>query len=264
MATLSIPHRIRPGNAVPANRQDRNEQDIALPSGSKQEESALNNRTTPKKRNIYYPTGDGKPMAEDKQHRKLMAYCCDALEYHFASRSDAYVSGNDFVYYEERNPKARVSPDCYVALGVQPKDERHSYKIWEENGISPAVVFEFTSKKTKKEDLTLKKPLYEQVLRVEEYFQFDPSGDYLKPRLQGQPLINGVYQSIELHDNRMSSEQLALELVIEGETLRFYDPLRQRWLRTYEEAETEAQRADVAEAELNRLRQELETLRQQK
>lgn len=87
----------------------------------------------------------------------------------------------------------------------------------------------------------------------------------------------------------MFSEQLGLELIMEGKTLRFYDPLQQKWLLTYEQIETqrivreqraqaeaqwaeaadqradsEKQRAETAEAELARLRAELEALRQQK
>ncbi len=199
-------------------------------------------------------------MAEDVLHRKLMAYCCDALETYFAARPDVLVAGNDFVYYEEGNPKARVSPDCYVVLGVQPKGIRHFYKVWEENGITPAVVVELTSKKTKKEDITIKRPLYEQVLRVQEYFQFDPTGDYLRPRLQGQRLVNGVYQPIELNNDRMTSEQLGLELVIEGETLRLYDLAGGTFLPTYAQAEAQRlaqeqraqQEARRAEAEAQR------------
>ena len=240
MATLSIPRR----RLLDEQASGNSKQDNAAPDSNERLHSTKagnpqDSRKQISKRKIYYPTGDGKPMAEDKQHRKLMAYGCDALEYHFADRPDVYVSGNDFVYYQPDNPQARVSPDCYVAFGVELKDERHFYKIWEENGIAPAVVFEFTSKKTKKDDVATKKPLYEQVLKVQEYFQFDPTGDYLKPRLQGQRLQGGVYQPIELRDNRMTSEQLGLELVIEGKTLRFYDPARGEWLRTYEQAETQ-------------------------
>ena len=234
-----------------------------------------------RKRAIYYPTGDGKPMAEDTLHRKLMAYGCDALEYHFADRPDVYVAGNDFLYYEEGNVKARVSPDCYVVIGVE-KKRRKSYKMWEENHIPPAVVFEFTSKATQKDDIETKRPLYEQRLRIVEYFQFDPTGDYLHPRLQGQRLAEGRYQNIELRDNRMYSEQLSLELVVEEERLRFYDPIRNEWLQTYEEAQAqrlaeaqranaeaqranaEAQRANAAEAALEQMRAEMEALRRQK
>jgi len=226
-------------------------------------------------------------MAEDTLHRDLMFYAIASLQFHFADRADVYISGNDFLYYEEGNPQARVSPGCYVVIGVQ-KHCRPFYKVWEENGIPPAVVFEFTSKKTRREDTAFKQPLYEQRLQVGEYFQFDPTGDYLKPRLQGQQLHDGRYQSMPLQDNRMFSAQLGLELVIEGEDLRFWDPVQGEWLITYTEAqsqriaegrraETEARRADTearradaqaeiaadAQAEVARLRAELAALRQQ-
>ena len=291
MTVLSIPNRKMPD----PGKQDNSVPDSAPPQShstetfiparqerSRQTANVPSERALRKKRAVYYPTGDGKPMAEDVLHRKLMAYCCDALEQRFAHRADVLVAGNDFVYYEEGNPKARISPDCYVCMGVEPRGIRHFYKIWEENNIAPSVVIELTSKKTQKEDVTIKRPLYEQTLRVQEYFQFDPTGDYLHPRLQGQRLQDGVYHSIELRNDRMTSEQLGLELVIEGETLRLFDPATSEFLRTYAQAETqrlqeaqraeqeaqraeqEARRAKEAEAEIDRLRHELEALRRQK
>ena len=271
MAATSIPRNKRAGNDCADNHRQvngksaSNGQNKNLQDKSTVEETTGSNNPRAK-RAIYYPTGDGKPMAEDELHLDQMNYTIPALRYRYRSRPDVYVAGNNFLYYEEDNPQARVSPDCYVALGVEPKARRRFYKVWEENGIAPAVVFEFTSKKTKKDDVTIKKPLYEQVLRVQEYFQFDPSGDYLKPRLQGQRLQEGVYRPIALMDNRMVSEQLGLELVIEGETLRFYDPFMGEWLLTYEQAENQRiaseVRVEAAEAELARLRTEIEVLRQ--
>ena len=58
----------------------------------------------------FYPSGDGKPMAEDNLHRDLMIYTIPALKLHFADRPDVYVSGNDFLYYEEGVPASRISP----------------------------------------------------------------------------------------------------------------------------------------------------------
>src|SRR5579871_615106 len=207
---------------------------------------------------VDYPTGDRKPMAEDALHRDLMIYAIPALKLHFADRPDVYISGNDFLYYEEGVPSRRISPDCYVVIGVEPKQRRRFYKVWEENNVLPAVVFEFTSAKTRREDEGSKRTIYETVLRVPEYFQFDPSGDYLKPRLQGKRLQNDQYVTIALQNDRMYSEQLRLDLVIVEESLRFYDPVRGEWLHTHEE---QAQRAEAAEAELARLRAELEALR---
>jgi Uma2 family endonuclease len=213
----------------------------------------------------FYPTSDGKPMAETDLHRDLMAYFIEALKFYFADRPDVYVSGNNFVFYFEGDRNARVSPDCYVVFGV-PMHPRNSYKVWEEGGRLPAVVFEFTSKKTRKEDVEIKIPLYERALHIPEYFQFDPTGDYLKPRLQGYRLVDGRYQPIVMENNRLYSAQLQLELVMEGDKLRLYDPARQEWLLTpleqAREAEAQKARAEAAETEVARLRAMLEQAQQ--
>jgi len=223
---------------------------------------------------VFYPTRDGRPMGETDKHRDLMIYTIEALKARYAAQPDVYVSGNNFLYWEEGNPKARISPDAYVVFGVAMR-QRDLYKAWEEGGHLPDVVFEFTSKKTRREDTHTKLPRYEQVLRVPEYFQFDPTGDYLKPRLQGFRLVGDRYVAQELVEDRLRSEQLGLDLVQEGERMRLYDPVRREWLLTPVEqarraeqeaqrAEQEAQRAVSAEAEVARLRAELEALRREK
>jgi Uma2 family endonuclease len=204
----------------------------------------------PRPREVVYPTSDGKPMAETDKHRKLMMYAIEALEAYFADRSDVYVSGNNFVFYEEGNPRACLSPDTYVVFGVSP-ELRDCYMSWKEGGRLPDVVFEFTSKKTKKEDTETKRPRYERVLRVKEYFLFDPTGDYLRPRFQGYRLEGDRYVRLEVVDGRLHSEQLGLDLVQQGEDLRFFDPKKGEWLLS------PAEQA----AELVRLREEVARLR---
>ncbi len=236
-------------------------------------------------RRVVYPTSDGKPMAETDKHRELMIYVIEALKTYYADRTDVYVSGNNFVFYEEGNPKARISPDGYVVFGVSPA-LRDSYMSWKEEGRLPDVVFEFTSRKTQREDTDSKLPLYERILRVPEYFLFDPTGDYLRPRLQGFRLVADQYVRLELVAGRLHSERLGLELVQAGEDLRLYDTHRREFLPTPLEqarrteaeagraeaearrAEAEARRAEAeatarraAEEEVARLRAELEALR---
>src|SRR5262249_42551464 len=149
---------------------------------------------------------DGKPMAESDLHADVMVYCKTALRLHFADQPDVYVSGNNFVYFEQGNPQAVVSPDCYVVFGVGMRF-RDTYQVWKEGGKLPDVVIEITSKKTRKDDVTRKAPLYAR-LEVGEYIQFDPTGDYLSPPLQGQKLVNGQYEPIPLVNNRIVSEKL--------------------------------------------------------
>ncbi len=69
-------------------------------------------------RRVIYPTRDGRPMAETDKHAELMVYVRVALKAHFADQPNVYVSGNNFVFWEEGNPKARISPDAYVVFGV--------------------------------------------------------------------------------------------------------------------------------------------------
>ena len=196
-------------------------------------------------------------MGETDKHRDLMAYLIAALKIHFHGQPNVYVSGNNFVFWEEGRPKSRVSPDTYVVFGPDSR-LRDSYMAWKEGGALPGVVIEVTSRSTQREDVETKLPLYEQTLRTPEYFLFDPTGDYLRPRLQGYRLGDGHYVRLELTDNRLHSEQLSLDLVQVGETLRLYDSVKRQFLPTPQE---QAEQIEEAEAEVARLRAEIEALR---
>lgn len=197
---------------------------------------------------IEYPESDGKPMAETDFQRVYLMYATEALDIHFQSRPDVYVSGNICFYYEEGNPKAYLAPDIFVVLGL-PKRKRQTYKVWEEDGKFPNFVLEITSKFTVHEDQGSKKGLY-AFWGVQEYFQYDLTGDYLKPQLQGLKLIDGNYMAIPSRslDNdglSISSETLGLELHLENQELRFYDPTTQKKLFSHQESEFARQQAEL-------------------
>ena len=147
-------------------------------------------------REIDYPTGDGKPMAETDVHRQDMVDVIDTLGHRFAHDPLVYVSGNLLLYYKEGDRRKHVSPDVLVAFGVPKEPPRDYYLVWKE-GKAPDAVIEITSKSTKREDKTTKWKLYRDVLKVPEYFQFDPTEDYLKPPLQGFRLVAGEYRPIQ-------------------------------------------------------------------
>ena len=77
---------------------------------------------------IIYPSSDGEPMAESDITRSYLSYCTEVLEIYFENRSDVYVSGNSFIYYERGKPASVVSPDVYVVFGVR-KRLRDNYNI---------------------------------------------------------------------------------------------------------------------------------------
>lgn len=204
---------------------------------------------------IEYPETDGQPMTESDATRTYMIYCIAALRAFFQGQPQIYVSGNLFIYYEEGNSSQNISPDMFVIFGVSKRDRR-SYKTWQENGKLPAFVLELTSKTTKKQDEETKPLLYSQ-LGIQEYFQYDPTGDYLQPQLKGQTLVNGVYQPIAaqtLPDGSVTiaSQVLGLELRLlplsatsflpspigpVAKELRFFDPRTGTQLLTYAESE---------------------------
>jgi Uma2 family endonuclease len=263
------------------------------------------NKPIASSKDVYYPESDGKPVGETDWHITVIFYLRQALRLFFRDTQTVYVAADMLFYYEEGNPATFVVPDVYVVKGIT-KQERRIYKLWEEQK-TPCVVFEITSRSTRRQDLGDKRALYE-MLGVQEYFLFDPLGEYLHPQLQAFRLRGGFYAPIAAtEDGAVFSEELQLTLQPEAHLLRLIDPVTGQTLPTLDEAvelmvealgraqvehqraeqeaqraeqeaqraeqeaqraeqearrtQAEAQRADAAEAELVRLRAELEALK---
>jgi Uma2 family endonuclease len=228
--------------------------------------------TVPKQqrtRDIKYPTRDGKPMAESELHMEDMIDTIQMLQDHFADQPDVYVWGNLLLFYEEGNPRKHVSPDVLLAF-VPKEPKRDNYLVWKE-GRAPDFVVEITSKSTKRVDLNKKYELYRDVLRVSEYFLFDPRADYLDPPLQGHRLVDGDYVRIDPIAGRLPSQVLGLHLERDGPRLRLFDPATGVRLPTRSERAqvadrrtvAERRRAEAAEAAQQRLAEENERLRRE-
>ena len=188
---------------------------------------------------IDYPDSDGRPLAESDFQFDPLTYARNALRRHYRHRSDVYVAGNMLIYYEEGNVKARVAPDVFVVLGA-PAHDRSSYLLWREPK-GPDWVLEVTSRSTRREDQGRKRVLYRD-LGVKEYWQYDPTGDYLAPRLQGSELVSGEYVDLTVRGSAagemtMWSRVLELELRLESRGLRFHDPASGEYLLTHAEAD---------------------------
>jgi len=244
-------------------------------------------------RPVEYPVSDGKPMAETDWHWDDMVDVAHMLKARYRDAPDACVASNMFVYYVEGDPKKVFAPDVYVVFGA-PKRKRRMYKLWEE-GVPPAVVFEMTSRKTRREDIGSTQDVCAR-LGVDEYFLHDPEHDYLRPPLQGFRLdrASGAYHPMAPDTGGgLVSERLGLRLWDDGGVLALADRTTQeRLLRPSELAElrraltrdermaqrragreraarlaAEARALDeraareVAEADLARLRAEVERLR---
>jgi len=197
---------------------------------------------------VVYPTRDGKPMAETDVHLLLMLTVIPTLRQFFQPLRFVYVGGNMLVFYERGNKRKHVAPDVFVVHGV-PNRQRDNYLIWEE-GKAPQLVIEFTSKSTRHEDTAKKLALYRDVLKVKEYFLFDPRNEYLDPPFQGYRLRGGQYVPIKPMAGRWPSRVLGLHLEPDGRDLRLWNPATGQWLPTLDEArqraEAEARREAAA------------------
>ena len=213
---------------------------------------------------VVYPCSDGQPMGESDLHIMCMLHVLEVLKRHFEmrARGDVYVSANSFLYYERGNPRAVVAPDVFVVRGI-PNHLRDSYLLWKEPK-GPDFVLEVTSASTRREDERRKREVY-AALGVEEYFLYDPRGEYLTPPLQGYRLLGGEYRALPamtvLPDGGMAVRSRVLDLDLrdrrEERMLRLHDPVARRDLPTYRElggaCEAEAAARQAAEARVAEL-----------
>jgi Uma2 family endonuclease len=214
------------------------------------------------KKSVVYATSDGKPMAETDFHRDDLVDTIETLQDRYDDAADVYVSGNILLYYVEGDKRRHVSPDVHVAKGIE-KRRRLYYLLWLEKK-GPDVVFEITSRSTRLEDRKKKFELYRDVLKVKEYFLFDPFGEYLDPPLQGFRLLGSEYRSIRPLHGRLPSKELGLHLERDGDRLRLYDPATGEYLLTPKEKARQAEAARrAAEADRRRFAEENERLRRE-
>ena len=209
---------------------------------------------------VYYPESDGEPMAETELHREVMTDLINGLKRRYVSAPDVYVGGNMFFYEVQGDPSSSFSPDVFLVKGVPkelggiPNELRRIYKIWEEGEV-PCFIIEVTSAKTRGEDTGSKRIRYER-LGCEEYFLFDPEGDYLDTRLQGYHLERGRYQRLAANpDGSLFSRTTGLILRVEGKKLRLVDAVTGEELPWDEEIESrrkEAEERAAREAEARR------------
>ncbi len=230
------------------------------------------------KRKVVYPETDGKPLPDGEYQAPLYIEVVGTLRTHFSNRPDVHVNGNTMFYYEEGNPRRVISPDCYVAFGVDVERilRNNTYLLWE-MGKPPDFVLEIGSPSTARNDLGGKRDLYAR-LGIGECWRFDGTGqDFYREPLAGEYLQDGEYRRYDLNHepNGMvwgHSPILNLDLCWDNGRLRYYDPVAEVWLLNQEEehaanvaaqAVVSAERAarQTAEARAAELEGELQRLR---
>ena len=188
--------------------------------------------------------------------------------------SDVLVSSNTFLCYDRSNLNRYITPDCYVALGIDEAAirSRRLYLPWEA-GKPPDLALEMGSESTGDEDTGSKRRLYESI-GVGEYWRFDATGgDYYGEPLVGERLIDGRYQRMEITRQtdgalRGYSPTLDLRLIWQPQPqdeawLCLYYPATGQYLRPYSQLRRSPAAAEAAEAKARAAEEEIRRLREQ-
>lgn len=196
---------------------------------------------------IIYPDSDGEPIADNTKQFRWIVLLKENLECLFAQNQEVFVAGDLLWYPVEGKPEIRVAPDVFVVFN-RPKGDRGSYRQWQEENISPQVVFEILSPGNTLKEMIKKQQFYDRY-GVDEYYIYNPDRNELTGLQRSEDdltVIEGV--------NDWVSPRLGIRFVVTPETLEIYYPDGSPFLTTIELK----QRADSAELELAFIQQFLQ------
>ncbi len=211
---------------------------------------------------VVYPDSDGKPMAENTRQYEWIVTIKGNLEAICVGDRAAFVAGDNLIYPVEGDPTIRTAPDVYVAFG-RPRGHRGSYRVWEEGGVFPQVVFEVLSPGNTVREMSRKRQFYRRH-GAEEYYVYDPDRNMLQGWLRSGRRFVSV---ADMHN--FVSPLLGIRFDMSGLELEIFDPDGNPFLtfaQLKETADTERERANTEHrrAEQERKRAEKERQRAEK
>jgi Uma2 family endonuclease len=202
----------------------------------------------------HYPDSDGQPMADNSLQYEWIGLLKWNAEAYYADRDDVFVAGDHLIYPVQGEPTIRMAPDVYVAFGRY-KEHRGSYKVWQENGVFPQVVFEVFSPNNRQEQMEEKFAFYERYGAEEYYIVYPERPAHLEGwRREGDRLV-------EIPDlNGWTSPRLGFRFQVVKGVVTVYGPDGRLLLRPdvamiaeRQRAEGERQRAEKLAAKLREL-----------
>ncbi|MBP0004277.1 MAG: Uma2 family endonuclease [Cyanobacteria bacterium SBC] len=205
---------------------------------------------------IVYPERDGKPMADNTKQYRWRVAIQQNLDRLFADDPLVFVAGNLFWYPVEGRPDIVTAPDVFVVFG-RPKDDRGSYRQWDEAGIAPQMVFEILSPGNSKMEMS-KKLLFYDRYGVEEYYLYDPD----RNDLEGWQQTDDGLDSIESIEVGWVSPRLGIRFERSEETLQIYRPDGTLFY-SFNEINRQLNEAEQRATEAERRSSEMEELLQQ-
>jgi hypothetical protein len=111
-------------------------------------------------------------VGEDMLQRWIMELLRPLLQWWLSSRGvRAFVGADQFIYWRQHDPHARLAPDVYVLPGVDPRTRVRTWKLWLDRVI-PSFAFEVASQDWEKDYFEV--PARYDELGVRELVVFDP------------------------------------------------------------------------------------------
>jgi Uma2 family endonuclease len=208
---------------------------------------------------IIYPDCDGEPMADNTKQFRWIVTIKENLEILFANHPDVFVAGNLLWYPVQGNNKIRQAPDAMVIFG-RPKGDRGSYRQWEENNMTPQVVFEIVSPGNRAGKM-MDKLLFYQRYGVQEYYIYDPDDIELLGSIRSGDWLERIPEM-----NGWVSPLLEIRFQLTENTLEIYRPDGQRFLTSVQLdrlREQERQEKELAQFQAEQERQEKELAQSQ-
>ncbi len=206
---------------------------------------------------LLFPDSDGKPMAENTEQYRWIVIIKENLEILFNNVADVFIAG-DLLWYPVRSRLiSPMAPDVMVVFG-RPKGKRGSYRQWQEENISPQVVFEILSPSNNALEMERKLEFYD-TYGVEEYYLYDPESFQLDGWLrQGQHLTK-LWQL-----DKWVSPRLGIRFETGQGEMVIYRPDGQRFLTSVEMQERTEQAQWLLEQERQRAEQERQRAEQER
>ena len=219
-----------------------------------------------------YPCEDDEPMAATAFHGIQINTLFDQLWRYLAINELIYIGVDSFIYYEEGDITKCVAPDIYIVFGVEKYPLRRSFYTWAEGAV-PVAVIEFLSDSTAHQDRHKKVELYLNDIGVKEYFihqpemekpvefrgwQRSPSGDIveIEPDAEGRLFSEALNLWFQWEDDQTTHVRLMRPYLPDGTPIT--TSMEEKILR-----EQEQQLREEAEARVNELEDEIESLRKQ-
>jgi Uma2 family endonuclease len=164
---------------------------------------------------VHYPDSDGNRMADNTLQFEWIVTLQGNLDLLFRANPNVFVAGDHLIYPVQGDNTTCHAPDVYVAFG-RPKGHRGSYRVWEEGGTFPQVIFEVWSPGNRPGEMSAKRKFYEKY-GAEEYYLLYPDENRLDAWLRGPHGFREVPDA-----NGFTSPRLGVRFVADGKQLAVF------------------------------------------